>query len=195
MDVQRWAAEPVEQLTDAIGRQMIHTESMTIARIALAEGARVPTAFPCQRAGGERPRGPGALPRRRRGTGSGCRRVGADPSRRPARGPRPRGLGRAGRLLAGAGRLGARRRRAVSAADGPRESPSLRAVQAPVASSPRSCDRRVRSKRRHQPSVVSSFSRSRPGVPMIWIPSRSVRNDHAQLAMVVHLRARDARAR
>ena len=43
MDVQRWAAEPVEQLTEAIGRQMIHTESMTIARIALAEGARVPT--------------------------------------------------------------------------------------------------------------------------------------------------------
>ena len=38
----RWDAFPVEQVNPLIGRQMLHTESMTIARILLAEGAVVP---------------------------------------------------------------------------------------------------------------------------------------------------------
>ena len=42
MDVQRWSEEPVEQLNPAIGRQMIHTETMTLARITLRKGALVP---------------------------------------------------------------------------------------------------------------------------------------------------------
>ena len=42
MDVQRWNEEPVEQLNPAIGRQMIHTETMTLARITLRKGALVP---------------------------------------------------------------------------------------------------------------------------------------------------------
>lgn len=43
MDVRRWHDEPVEQLTAAIGRQMLHTETMTVARIHLAAGAIVPS--------------------------------------------------------------------------------------------------------------------------------------------------------
>jgi quercetin dioxygenase-like cupin family protein len=42
MEIRRWHDEPVEQLTQAIGRQMLHTESMTVARIHLAAGAVVP---------------------------------------------------------------------------------------------------------------------------------------------------------
>jgi quercetin dioxygenase-like cupin family protein len=42
MDVQRWQAEPVEQLNPKIGRQMIHTETMTLARLTLKQGAVVP---------------------------------------------------------------------------------------------------------------------------------------------------------
>jgi quercetin dioxygenase-like cupin family protein len=42
MDVQRWDSEPVEQLSPTIGRQMIHTETMTLARISLRRGALVP---------------------------------------------------------------------------------------------------------------------------------------------------------
>lgn len=42
MDVQRWSEEPVEQLSSTIGRQMIHTESMTLARVQLKRGALVP---------------------------------------------------------------------------------------------------------------------------------------------------------
>jgi quercetin dioxygenase-like cupin family protein len=42
MSVHRWYEQPVEQLSDAIGRQMIHTQTMTIARITLAQGAVVP---------------------------------------------------------------------------------------------------------------------------------------------------------
>jgi quercetin dioxygenase-like cupin family protein len=40
--VKRWHEEPVEQLNDRIGRQMLHTETMTIARIVLGAGAVVP---------------------------------------------------------------------------------------------------------------------------------------------------------
>ncbi|HZO50574.1 MAG TPA: cupin domain-containing protein [Gaiellaceae bacterium] len=43
MHVQRWHAEPVEQLSARIGRQVLHTDSMTLARITLAKGALVPT--------------------------------------------------------------------------------------------------------------------------------------------------------
>jgi quercetin dioxygenase-like cupin family protein len=42
VEVRRWHEEPVEQLTAAIGRQMLHTETMTVARIHLAAGAVVP---------------------------------------------------------------------------------------------------------------------------------------------------------
>ena len=42
MDVLRWSEEPVEQLSAAIGRQLIHTETMTLARVLLARGAVVP---------------------------------------------------------------------------------------------------------------------------------------------------------
>ena len=42
MHVLRWSDEPVEQLSPKIGRQMIHTETMTLARVLLAHGALVP---------------------------------------------------------------------------------------------------------------------------------------------------------
>jgi quercetin dioxygenase-like cupin family protein len=42
MDVVRWADEPVEQLNDLIGRQMLNGDGMTLARITLAAGAVVP---------------------------------------------------------------------------------------------------------------------------------------------------------
>jgi quercetin dioxygenase-like cupin family protein len=42
MDTKRWNEEPVEQLNPAIGRRMLHTETMTIAWITLAKGAVVP---------------------------------------------------------------------------------------------------------------------------------------------------------
>ena len=42
MDVRAWADEPVEQLNPSIGRQMLHTETMTVARITLRAGALVP---------------------------------------------------------------------------------------------------------------------------------------------------------
>jgi quercetin dioxygenase-like cupin family protein len=43
VDVQRWHEEPVDQLNPSIGRQMIHTQTMTLARIILAKGAVVPS--------------------------------------------------------------------------------------------------------------------------------------------------------
>jgi quercetin dioxygenase-like cupin family protein len=42
VDVQRWSEWPVEQLNPLIGRQMLHMETMTVARIILAKGALVP---------------------------------------------------------------------------------------------------------------------------------------------------------
>ena len=41
MSVQSWSELPVEQLNPLIGRQMLHTETMTVARIILAKGALV----------------------------------------------------------------------------------------------------------------------------------------------------------
>ena len=42
VELRRWHAEPVEQLTAQVGRQMVHTETMTVARIHLGAGAVVP---------------------------------------------------------------------------------------------------------------------------------------------------------
>jgi unsaturated pyranuronate lyase len=42
MHVQRWSQEPVEEMSPKIGRQVIHTETMTMARVALERGAFVP---------------------------------------------------------------------------------------------------------------------------------------------------------
>lgn len=39
----RWAEEPIEDVTPSIGRQVVHTETMTIARIHLRAGAFVPS--------------------------------------------------------------------------------------------------------------------------------------------------------
>jgi len=41
MPVHRWLDQPVEQLTPLLGRQLVHTETMTIARIDLRAGAGV----------------------------------------------------------------------------------------------------------------------------------------------------------
>ena len=43
MPLQRWADEPIEELTPLIGRQVVHTETMTVASIHLRAGAVVPT--------------------------------------------------------------------------------------------------------------------------------------------------------
>jgi quercetin dioxygenase-like cupin family protein len=40
--VQRWSELPIEELSLSIGRQVVHTETMTIARIHLTAGAVVP---------------------------------------------------------------------------------------------------------------------------------------------------------
>ena len=42
MKVRRWDEEPVEQLGERIGRQVVHTEKMTVARLLFAAGALVP---------------------------------------------------------------------------------------------------------------------------------------------------------
>ena len=42
MDVRRWEEEPVEQLSPSLGRQVLHTETMTLARLVLRKGALVP---------------------------------------------------------------------------------------------------------------------------------------------------------
>lgn len=41
MEVHRWEEQPVEQLNDLVGRQMLNTETMTTARIHLRSGAVV----------------------------------------------------------------------------------------------------------------------------------------------------------
>lgn len=42
VEVRRWHEEPVERLSEGIGRQVLDTEGLTVARIHLATGARVP---------------------------------------------------------------------------------------------------------------------------------------------------------
>ena len=43
MLVRHWHEEPVEELTPLLGRQLLHTETITIGRIILAAGAVVPS--------------------------------------------------------------------------------------------------------------------------------------------------------
>ena len=43
MNVHRWNEEPVEEMNPTIGRQLIHTDRMTVARLILKKGAYVPT--------------------------------------------------------------------------------------------------------------------------------------------------------
>ena len=42
MEVQDWSGAQIEWLSSTIGRQMIHTETMTLARVTLRQGAVVP---------------------------------------------------------------------------------------------------------------------------------------------------------
>jgi quercetin dioxygenase-like cupin family protein len=42
VDVLRWDHEPLERLSDGIGRRMLNGEAMTLAQITLAAGAVVP---------------------------------------------------------------------------------------------------------------------------------------------------------
>jgi quercetin dioxygenase-like cupin family protein len=42
VEVRRWHEEPVEQLSEGIGRQVLDTDGLTVARIHLAMGAHVP---------------------------------------------------------------------------------------------------------------------------------------------------------
>ena len=42
MPVHRWSEEPIEELSASVGRQLVHTESMSVARIHLRAGASVP---------------------------------------------------------------------------------------------------------------------------------------------------------
>ena len=41
-DVKRWRDEPVEQMNPLLGRQLVHTETMTVARLILGKGVDVP---------------------------------------------------------------------------------------------------------------------------------------------------------
>jgi unsaturated pyranuronate lyase len=43
VDVWNWGSEPVEWLTEGIGRQHVHTDELTVARIVLRAGAVVPS--------------------------------------------------------------------------------------------------------------------------------------------------------
>jgi quercetin dioxygenase-like cupin family protein len=42
VEVQDWSGEPIEWMSETIGRQLIHTETMTLARVTLRQGAVVP---------------------------------------------------------------------------------------------------------------------------------------------------------
>jgi len=42
VEVKRWHEEPVEELSASIGRQVVNTRNVTIARILLQKGAEVP---------------------------------------------------------------------------------------------------------------------------------------------------------
>ena len=42
MDIHDWENVPIDWLSDTIGRQVLHTESMTFARVTLRQGALVP---------------------------------------------------------------------------------------------------------------------------------------------------------
>jgi quercetin dioxygenase-like cupin family protein len=42
VDVKRWQEERVEKMSPAISRQVLHTQTMTLARVMLKQGALVP---------------------------------------------------------------------------------------------------------------------------------------------------------
>jgi quercetin dioxygenase-like cupin family protein len=42
VNVRRWLEEPVEEMSPSIGRQTLHTETMTLARVLMRRGAYVP---------------------------------------------------------------------------------------------------------------------------------------------------------
>ena len=42
MDVHDWERAPIEWMSETLGRQLIHTETMTLARVTLLEGGSVP---------------------------------------------------------------------------------------------------------------------------------------------------------
>jgi quercetin dioxygenase-like cupin family protein len=42
MKLHRWNAVPVEKMTETVSRQVIHSDTMTVARLYLAKGAVVP---------------------------------------------------------------------------------------------------------------------------------------------------------
>ena len=42
MDVLTWSEAPIEWMSETLGRQLIHTETMTLARVTLLEGGFVP---------------------------------------------------------------------------------------------------------------------------------------------------------
>ena len=42
MDVLTWSEAPIEWMSETLGRQLIHTETMTLARVTLRKGAHVP---------------------------------------------------------------------------------------------------------------------------------------------------------
>ncbi len=43
MGIHRWQDQPIEEMTSHVGRQVVHAETMTIARIHLRMGAVVPS--------------------------------------------------------------------------------------------------------------------------------------------------------
>jgi quercetin dioxygenase-like cupin family protein len=43
VEIRRWHTEEVEELSPSIGRQLVHTGQMTVARILLRQGAVVPS--------------------------------------------------------------------------------------------------------------------------------------------------------
>ena len=42
MKLHRWTAVPVENMSEAVSRQVVHSDTMTIARLRLGKGAIVP---------------------------------------------------------------------------------------------------------------------------------------------------------
>lgn len=42
MELVTWEEAPIEWMSETLGRQLIHTESMTLARVTLLEGGSVP---------------------------------------------------------------------------------------------------------------------------------------------------------
>ena len=42
MKLHRWDSVPVEKMTETVSRQVIHTDTMTVARLTLGKGSLVP---------------------------------------------------------------------------------------------------------------------------------------------------------